>query len=528
MPKSQQDFASADSLNWALTNVSRFGENDIFPVGFEYEAYKAAWSDVLGNLKGVDLSTHEVGCSLKLLVPKGRFGYRVATQLDPFDHLLYTAMVHEVAPIIEGFRIAKEKKVACAYRLDMDAKGQFFQRNSGWPDFHERSGALAKLKTCKFVVCADISDFYNQTSHHRIQNSLSAANVNEERADNVELFLGNLNSRHHSRGLPVGPYASILLAEACLADVDNFLIRKGYIHTRYVDDFRIFCTTYDQAVTALHDLCEYLYTAHRLSYQSNKTRIFAKEKFVKEELIDPEQMEVQSKQQKIRELLDQIEYSPYGGPEDEEFELDDSTEAECIRDTIGELFSSLTSEPTLHVGCARYLLRRATGLRTRVILDDVLKHIEFLLPVFRDVAHYLIQSYDKKRPEQVGEVLVRLMKESPHRHLPFLQYWVLEIFTKAPDLCDCNTAIEIAEHTDPQIRDRLSALIAKRYKLVDWLRARKETWQNSTPFGQRAIIWASPILPKDERNHWLKGISNYPVFSIAVIAKAILSGAGKN
>jgi hypothetical protein len=163
-----------------------------------------------------------------------------------------------------------------------------------------------------------------------------------------------------------------------------------------------------------------------------------------------------------------------------------------------------------------------------VILDDVLKNIEFLLPVFRDVAQYLAQTYDKKRPEQVGEVLVSLIKDSSFRQLPYLQYWVLAALAASPALCDGNTAIEMAEHSDTQMRDRVSALIAKRYKHVDWLRARKETWQNSTPFGQRAIIWAAPILPKDERNHWLKGISNYPVFSIAVIAKAVLSGAGKN
>ena len=139
MPVSTPDFVSPDSLNWALTHILRFGENDIFPHAFEYDAYKSQWTEVLNNLKKIDLSKHEVGCSLKLLAPKGKWGYRVATQLDPFDHLLYTAMVHEVSPTIEGFRIAKERKIACAYRLELDPKGQFFQKNSGWPDFHGHS-----------------------------------------------------------------------------------------------------------------------------------------------------------------------------------------------------------------------------------------------------------------------------------------------------------------------------------------------------------------------------------------------------
>jgi hypothetical protein len=104
---------------------------------------------------------------------------------------------------------------------------------------------------------------------------------------------------------------------------------------------------------------------------------------------------------------------------------------------------------------------------------------------------------------------------------------VLRAFAEAPALCDANVAIGIAENSDTEIRDRISAMVAKSYRLADWVRSRKETWQNSTPFGQRAIIWAAPILPKDERTHWLKSISNYPVFSIASLAKAVLAGAGK-
>jgi hypothetical protein len=527
MPATPSDFISPDSLNWALTHVLRYGEGDIFPRAFEFEAYKTQWPEVLAHLSKIDLSSHEVGCSLKLLVPKGKWGYRVGTQLDPFDHLLYTAMVHEVAPTIEGFRVAKAKQIACAYRLDLDANGQFFQRNSGWPDFHERSTQLAKASTCKFVACADISDFYNQTSHHRIQNALSSANVQEERANSVEHFLGNINSRHHSRGLPVGPFASILLAEACLADVDNFLIRKGYSHTRYVDDFRIFCTSHGEAVSAFHDLSQYLYTAHRLSFQSNKTLIMGKAEFQEEELVDPEQLEIQSKQEKIHALLDQVEYSPYEIVDESSFELDDSTEAELLRESIGDLFGELVGKDSLHVGLARYLLRRAGALRTRVILNDVLINIEFLLPVFRDAVNYLVQVYDKKRPQQVGDVLQHLVTKSDYRHLPYIQYWVLRAFAEAPALCDANVAIGIAENSDTEIRDRISAMVAKSYRLADWVRSRKETWQNSTPFGQRAIIWAAPILPKDERTHWLKSISNYPVFSIASLAKAVLAGAGK-
>jgi hypothetical protein len=526
MAGTTQDFISADSISWALTHTLKFGESDVFPVAFEYEAYKAVWPEVLANLKCVDLSAHEVGCSLKLLAPKGRFGYRAVTQLDPFDHLLYTGMIHEIAATIEGFRVSKEKSVACAYRVDMDAGGRLFQPHSGWPDFQQQSIKLTKISKCKLVVSADISDFYNQVSHHRVQNALASAGIKEERANNVEIFLRNVNSGHHSRGLPVGPSASILLAEACLADVDNFLMRRGYEHTRYVDDFRIFCRSEEQAISALHDLSEYLYTAHRLSLQGGKTAFFLTKDFVKRELIDPEEMERQVTQDKVQEILEQMQFSSYGDFDSEAFELDESKEAEFVRDSIAELFKEMIHERFLDIGRARYLLRRATRLRTKIILSDLLDNIQFFLPVLRDVTRYLAQVYDKKKPERVGDVLVWLASESGHRKIPYIQYWILDFFSRSPALCTANRAIELAESADTSIRDRMSALIAKQYRIVDWVRARKETWQNSSAFGQRAIIWAAPVLPKDERNHWLKGIANYPVPSTAAVAKAILSGAG--
>jgi hypothetical protein len=522
-----KDFANTASLNWALTHVSRFGENDILPGAFEYEAYKAVWPDVLKHLQAIDLSKHEVGPTLKILAPKGKWGYRVATQMDPFDYLLYTAMVHEVAEKIEQFRQPPKKRIACAYRVDLDANGQLFKAHSGWPDFHSRSDGLSEKDGVKYVVCADISDFYNQTSHHRIQNALSSATVPEIRAYSIELFLSNLASKHHSRGLPVGPSASILLAEACLADVDTFLLRKGYVHTRYVDDFRIFCRSEGQAVEALHDLTEYLYTAHRLTLQGNKTRILARKDFRERELVDPQQMESQSKQEKINELIEEVRSASYEKPDASEITIDQNTDSQLLRDTLKELFVDVISRPGLHVGQARYLLRRATGLRTRVLLSTVLDNLPALLPVLGEVVAYVTNVYDKKSPQQVGGALRALVSKPPYNNSPFVQYWTLTAFAEVPTFCKKETAIKLAESSDSQIRDRVSATIAKSYRLTDWVRSRKENWQNSTPFGQRAIIWAAPILADDERNHWLKSIINYPTLSVAAIARAVLAGAGK-
>jgi len=122
----------------------------------------------------------------------------------------------------------------------LDSNGSFFPPKSGWPDFHQKSEELANSGEYSHVLVADIVDFYNQVYVHRVENALEAATVAGERAKNIERFLLLLNAKQ-SRGLPVGPIFSILLAEAALNDVDTFLLREGAPHIRYVDDFRVFC-----------------------------------------------------------------------------------------------------------------------------------------------------------------------------------------------------------------------------------------------------------------------------------------------
>ena len=235
-----RDPLSSESLEWAKTHVLKFGDTDIFPVPFEYESLAHGWLSLKPFLQELDLDTYQVRPDRRVLVVKPGGGFRAATQLDPIDHLIYTAAVYECATKIEAARIPVEQNIACSYRISPTAQGSFFQGDSGWDDFHKRSKQLAQTPEFSHVLVADIADFYNRLGHHRIQNALEMANVSLLRSQHIESFLSKLTARQ-SQGIPVGPFASILLAEACLIDVDNFLMRNGFIFTRYVDDFHIYC-----------------------------------------------------------------------------------------------------------------------------------------------------------------------------------------------------------------------------------------------------------------------------------------------
>lgn len=512
------DSLSSEALAWALTHVKKYGDTDIFPLPFEYQCIQSQAARVVEHLSSIDLEVHETSPATRLLMLKPGFGFRVATQLDPYDCLLYLAMTYEAASAIESLRVEEAKHVACSYRVDIAPDGTLFRKQNGWPDFHARSKDLASRSDINFVVTADIADFYYQVYHHRVQNALEAAGLTSTRSNSTERFLGSFTAKQ-SRGIPVGPAGSILLAEACLADVDSFLLRKGYEHTRYVDDFRIFLPDQISAVNALHDLTEYLHSAHRLPIQGAKTKLYSTERFTEEELVDPEESELSRLHMRLSELLNEADLpSIYSEPE--EIEITPEMENQALRDALLSMFREVITVRPVPLGFSRYLLRRARALRTRVILEDVLDNLDELLPVLRDVILYLLTVYPRNSPSTVGSALAGLLERSDYRDLPFIQSWVLYAFSVVPGFCSSHRALLFAERARPEIRDRYGALIARAHKVVDWVRERKEIWANTAPWGQRAIIWAGSILPGDERHHWLRPIKVSSNHLNAVVAIA--------
>jgi hypothetical protein len=501
-----------NSLNWAITHIRKFGDTDIFPVPFEYTAIHQQWDLLKSYLLGIDLETHETRAYNRYLVPKPQGGYRVAIQLDPIDTLLYTATVYEAADNIENYRISIDQKISCSYRVQKDVTGQLFKPNSGWDDFQERSQVLVDSGEFSYVLVADITDFYNQVGHHRIENALEAAGVPSSRAKAIERFLGNLTAKQ-SRGIPVGPSASILLAEVCLSDVDSFLVRGGYVHSRYVDDFRIFCKSLAQAEKALHDLSDYLYTAHRLSLQSHKTKIIGIEEFKDEELFDPEKLEEQSKAQKILEQLFLL--GKYDS--DEAQKMEPAELRKLVRQNLSELFDLCLEKTPLNLGLARYLLRKATQSETAVLQEQVINNIPQLLPVLRDAMTYLYRTTQAKNHELVGGKLIEFLNDSHLAFIPYVKLWITHILTEK---FAENFETPVLQFCRQENDNRYLALLAKRRNYLDWVRAQKEVWNNYSPWQRRAIIWSAPVLPADERKHWLKSIENAGDKLDYIVAKA--------
>ena len=515
------DNLSSDSLDWALAHISQFGDTDIFPIPFEYKAIKHDWNTIKPYLSSIDLGSYQTRSYIRCLIPKPLGGYRVAIQLDPIDTIIYTGMLYECAELIEKAR--STKNIACSYRISIAKDGRFFESGNPWKDtYQKQSLEYAKSGEFHYVVLVDIADFYNQIYHHRLTNNLESANVTEIRAQNIEKFLFNLTGNHHSRGLPVGPSASILLAEACLIDIDEYLQGNGYIHTRYVDDFRIFCKTFQQANTVLHDISEYLYTAHRLYCQANKTKIQPIEQFAQLELQDPEQLENQSKAEKINsvlaELLNLTGYIYF------QEDILPGDVHQIVLDTLSELFDFVIQEDVLPLGFSRYILRRARATQSAILQTRVLNNLDKLAPVFRDAILYLLKTARPNSSEMIGQGLSEFLNKSPLSFTPYLKLWCIDAFSTKKELINFSDAFQFAGSLNSPLENRYKALLTREYGYIPWIRANKENWNSFSSWESRAVLWAGKILGRDERENWLSHISkNSGDILFSAIAKAVIA-----
>ena len=115
-----------NSLIWALKFIRRFGDTDVLPEPFEFEAIEYDWGHVEAYLAEQDVLAWAVRPARSLLAPKSALGFRVVTQIDPLDFLLYAALVYEIAPDIEKHRVLLYENRVFSYRFEKRQDERFF------------------------------------------------------------------------------------------------------------------------------------------------------------------------------------------------------------------------------------------------------------------------------------------------------------------------------------------------------------------------------------------------------------------
>ena len=88
----------------------------------------------------------------RLLASKTKYSYRYLTQLDPLEYLAFTALIHEIGPLLEAVRVPQAEEVVYSWRFAAAANGEMYDPNSRWHHFNSRCLELAEARSCRWVV----------------------------------------------------------------------------------------------------------------------------------------------------------------------------------------------------------------------------------------------------------------------------------------------------------------------------------------------------------------------------------------
>jgi hypothetical protein len=493
------------TYDWALLHLIREGDTDLFPSPFEIRALRAQWSVVEPQLANLDLTNYAWRGGRRFLVPKKMLAFRVATQLDPLDSLVIAAVIREFGPPLEARRLPVAEGRVFSYRLAPAPDGRLYAAAPTWHDFWKASLDRAERPGCTHVVLADVADFYNQVYHHVIERQLEAACLPEPAARVIKRFLQTLTGKV-SRGLPVGPHVSHILAESALDPTDRSLLSHGYDFCRYVDDFHIFAPSEEAAVGALYDLARILDNQQKLMLQNDKTQVMPAADFAalaRAMLID---RPANDREKEILKLI----ASKTGGDPYREVSLADLTPNELrvlSREVLEELLSHYLNADKVDYPRLSWVLRRLTQVGAPGAVEFLLSRIAALSPVLGPVARYVmaaVPNYSGDR-QAIGELVVRALDLPVVRKSPYLQAVLLDVLATMPELDHADAVTARYYGADPLVRREI-LLVAGSGGRGDWLRDRRSEFQEMDAWTRRALVNAAVALPHEEARFWFDSV----------------------
>lgn len=517
------------SLEWALKHLKRFGSSSFYPKAFELEAIGHNWDEVKKNILDLDLDTYTPKTPLISLAIKPNKNFRVVHNLDPIDSLIYTALIYEIHAAIEDFRIPKSEKISCSYRINPSVDGDFFTDRDCYDNYKEKTEELSDKHKKGYVLICDITDFYNQIYTHRIQNIICETGRNyEKHASVIEKFILGLNSKA-SRGIPVGPQASIVLAEAIMADIDKKILSYTRDFTRYVDDIRLFFADENSALKVLHELTKYLYDSHRLVFSGVKTKIEKVKDFLKKSYINEEKEEsiaIAAKQEELTFYEIESSLIPIN-PYEETPEIDEHTfrakyeevgktkQFKILSDTYCDLFEQEIIKEKSDNGLLKYILWKATKYKMRCLVPNILKNFKKVSPLIREVSIYLSKVLNEKVVERYKKEIEEIISDE-YCKLPYVNTWLAYLLQQ-------KAFFKIELKPGDILNKRDQALIAREKNDRTFVKDFKNSLDVLGPWEKRAVIFSSIILAKDEIESWLNFIQSKNDILDKSIAKYVLS-----
>lgn len=518
---------SDSALDWSLKHVLAWGDTDIFPDVFEFQAITDDWDNVKTEIQSIDILDWKVRPYRRCLVPKHRFGFRISTQLDPLDFLVFTALIREAGEKLEASRIPIAENIVHSYRFVPDADGRMFSDKYTYRSFQKASHDACETYRPTHVVIADIADFFPRLYTHRIDNALdSALGIGHMHSKAIKQLIGHWAGAY-SYGIPVGSAASRMVAEVTISDIDQLLLSEGARYVRYSDDFRFFCDSEAEAYKFLTLIARSLIDNHGLTLQQNKTKIVPVDVFRTAYLRENEKRELETLSERFYELLAKIGIDDTYGEIDYHALLPEYQEAIDQLNLEGILEEQINEEePDLSL--LKFLLRRLAQIGDTDAINLIFDNFDKFVPVVRETIEYLLhlESLTAVTKAELGKRLIKTYRNesSTASHLEYSRMYMLRPFALDGEWNSDDLYVRLFNDSLDEFSRREILLAMGRSKQDFWFRSRKQNLQEMTAWIRRAFIYGASCLPIDEYRHWIRGVDG----QLDGIERAIAQWARKN
>jgi hypothetical protein len=493
------------AYDWALRHLITEGDTDLFPAQFEIAAIKFMWASLRAQFADMDLSSYAWRGGRRFVVPKSILSFRIATQLDPLDSLMFAALIWKFGPALEASRVPVAENRVFSFRLAPSENGRLYAGTPTWRDFWKTSLEKAESRSTGYVIIADIADFYNQVYHHVLERQLTAANLPHDVSKVIKKFVQTLTDKV-SRGVPVGPHTSHILGECALDAMDRSLLSHGYDFCRYVDDIHLFVCDEESAMGALYELAQILDNQQRLMLQNEKTRIMTTAEFSD---LAESMLTDRPSNEREKEILALIDRESGGDPY-RYLSLEELEESELkllSSDVLEELVSIYVESEKIEYPRLSWLLRRLTQLGAPGAVDVILSRLDDFSPILGPVARYIMSAVPNltRSKEALGEKVVHALAMTVIKKNPYLQTVLLDILATLPELDHADAITARYADSNPIIRREIIR-VAGSNRRGAWLREHKGDFRTMDPWMRRAFIHAAPALPQEEARFWLESV----------------------
>ncbi len=493
-----------DSIKWSIDFIHKHSDGDLFPKIIENDAIVKNIDRFISLTEGKDISQSQFspGACRRFIVPKDEISYRQATQLDPQDSILLTAIIYQYGQGIENRRLNKD--IVFSYRFLPDNIQGLYSTQNSWNNFWEK--AYQKSFTSNIILYCDIADFYNQIYHHIIENQLISSSFPNQ----VKNWIKNLlesTTAGVSRGIPIGPHAMHLLAEAALIPIDNSIISQGFDFIRYADDIIIFCDSEKSARIALASLASTIDKQQRLTFQRHKTKLYRPSEFQTLCMNMIEDRPISGDEDQILKIIKKYSGgNPYHTVSYNEISKEDWES--ITEDIINKIIYEYIKQDQVDYIRLRWFYRRLTQIGHPGAIDISLKEISRLGPCFANICTYLssIQSIDEERWKNIGVRLLALLDSDEVKNNEYFRLSIVSLFTKNKYIDHFVNLIKKYPTSEPFFRREI-LLAAYQNDAFDWLREQKENYLNMDPWQKIAFIFGLSGFPKDEKKYFISKLN---------------------